>query len=162
VCNNGSVTTIHSESAEATRRLGEAIAARVEPGDTILLEGDLGAGKTTLVQGIAHGLGVPVPATSPTFTLIHELRGGRMPLYHVDLYRISRDQDLEDLGLEDLMDGDGVLAVEWGDRLGHLLPPSYLRITIERSCEDRRLIHLQGVGERGQRLLQAVEVLPPC
>ncbi|MGC8667270.1 MAG: tRNA (adenosine(37)-N6)-threonylcarbamoyltransferase complex ATPase subunit type 1 TsaE [Chthonomonadales bacterium] len=154
--------TVSSSSAQVTRRIGTAIAARAEPGDAILLEGSLGSGKTTLVQGVAEGLGIPIPATSPTFTLIHELRGGRMLLYHVDLYRINSQEHLEDLGITDLLDGEGLLAIEWADRLGSLLPSSYLHITITMAGEDRRVVRLEAHGAGGQRLLRAVEELAPC
>lgn len=153
---------IPSASAQITRRLGAAIGARAEPGDAILLEGGLGAGKTTLVQGIAEGLGIAHAATSPTFTLIHELRGGRLPLYHVDLYRIETEDQLFDLGIADLFDGDGLLAVEWADRLGSLLPPAYLRIVIQWADEEQRLLRVEARGERAEELLRAAEALSTC
>lgn len=98
-----------------TVRLGEALGALLEPSDIVILAGDLGAGKTTFVKGAAAGLGVSDHVTSPTFTIVHELLG-RIPLVHVDLYRIDRESQLEDLGLDDLIAGRAAAMIEWGDR----------------------------------------------
>src|SRR5918995_5168092 len=120
------VTTSEAETAAVARDL----AASLSPGDVLLLSGNLGAGKTAFVRGLAEGLDIdPGEVSSPTFTLVHEYRGGRLTLYHVDLYRLDRAAT-EDLGLEELGVADGVLAVEWPDRLTHGLEPA-TRIQID-------------------------------
>ena len=112
------VTHSEEETADAARTL----AGTLESGDVILLSGNLGAGKTAFVRGLATGLGIdPEDVSSPTFTLVHEYRGGRLTLYHADLYRLDRVAT-EDLGLEEMVVSDGVLAIEWPDRLAHALP----------------------------------------
>jgi tRNA threonylcarbamoyladenosine biosynthesis protein TsaE len=113
------------------------VATELSPGDVLLLSGNLGAGKTAFVRGLAAGLGVdPDEVSSPTFTIVHEYRGGRLPLYHADLYRLERAAT-DDLGLEEL--GHGVLAIEWPDRLTHALPGAR-RIEIEILDGDMRRI----------------------
>ncbi len=101
----------------ATLALGAAVAATLEPGLSIHLRGDLGAGKTAFVRGLAEGLGLPDnPVSSPTFTLVHEYTGGRVPLYHADLYRLPDGASLDDLGLDEVAEG-GIVAIEWPERL---------------------------------------------
>jgi len=108
-----------TRSQDETERFAEALAATRRPGDVLLLSGPLGAGKTAFVRGLARGLGIdPDEVSSPTFTLVHEYRGGRLRLFHVDLYRLGT-AGAEDLGLDELGVDDGVLAIEWPDRLGH-------------------------------------------
>ncbi len=108
-----------SSSDEETQAIARELAATLKPGDVLLLSGDLGAGKTTFVRGLAQGLGIdPSEVSSPTFTLLHEYRGGRLTLYHADLYRLDKTAT-EDLGLEETGVRDGVLAIEWPDRLSH-------------------------------------------
>lgn len=110
-----------SRSEQETAAIAKALAADLRAGDVLLLSGNLGAGKTAFVRGLAEGLGVdPREVSSPTFTLVHEYRGGRLTLYHVDLYRLDRAAT-DDLGLEELGVRDGVLAIEWPDRLTHTL-----------------------------------------
>ena len=110
----------HSE--EETIALARQVAQGLRPGDVVLLAGHLGAGKTAFVRGLAQGLGIdPAEVSSPTFTLVHEYRGGRLTLYHADLYRLERAAT-DDLGLEEMGVKDGVLAVEWADRLTHKIP----------------------------------------
>src|SRR5213592_3479705 len=110
-----------AESEEATQAIARDLAATLRPGDVVLLSGDLGAGKTTFVRGLAEGLGIdPGEVSSPTFTLVHEYRGGRLTLYHADLHRLERAAT-DDLGLEEMGVKDGVLAVEWADRLTHTM-----------------------------------------
>jgi tRNA threonylcarbamoyladenosine biosynthesis protein TsaE len=112
---HGTVT----RSQDETERFAAALAAARRPGDVLLLSGPLGAGKTAFVRGLARGLGIdPDEVSSPTFTLVHEYRGGRLRLFHVDLYRLGT-AGAEDLGLDELGVDDGVLAIEWPDRLGH-------------------------------------------
>ena len=111
-----------ANSEAETHLLARELAATLEAGDVLLLSGDLGAGKTTFVRGLAEGLGIdPAEVSSPTFTLLHEYRGGRLALYHADLYRLDKTAT-EDLGLEETGVRDGVLAIEWPDRLTHELP----------------------------------------
>ena len=108
-----------TRSQEETEQLAESMAAGLRAGDVLLLTGPLGAGKTAFVRGLARGLGVdPEEVSSPTFTLVHEYRGGRLRLFHADLYRLGT-ADAEDLGLDEVGVRDGVLAIEWPDRLGH-------------------------------------------
>ena len=112
--------TTHSE--DETAAVARELAARLKPGDVVLLSGNLGAGKTAFVRGLAEGLGIdPGEVSSPTFTIVHEYRGGRLTLYHVDLYRLEKTAT-GDLGLEEMGVADGVLAIEWPDRLTHALP----------------------------------------
>lgn len=111
-----------TRSEEETLAVARALAGTLRAGDVILLSGNLGAGKTAFVRGLAAGLGIdPDAVSSPTFTLVHEYRGGRLTLYHADLYRLDRVAT-EDLGLEEMGGDDGVLAIEWPDRLAHALP----------------------------------------
>ena len=140
--------------------LGVLLGAACAPGDVIALVGDLGAGKTVFAQGLARGLGVPadVPITSPTFTLVNEYRNGRLPLYHVDLYRLERAAELEHVGLWDLYRGDGVVAVEWFDRFPQLAPREWVELGIRRieGRDDARHVDIVGHGASGQRLAAAL------
>jgi tRNA threonylcarbamoyladenosine biosynthesis protein TsaE len=143
-------------SPEATRRAARTLAAHLAPGDSIGLVGDLGAGKTCFVQGLARGLGVPdsVRVTSPTFTLINEHRGGRLPLFHVDLYRIDDARELDHIGLDELFRAPGVVAVEWCDRFP-VLPADHLRIELRAVAENVRALDAEGRGARGIALAAA-------
>lgn len=132
-----------SPSPEKTRDLGREIGLRVGPGAIIALYGDLGSGKTVLVQGLARGLGVPEEAcvTSPTYTLINEYPG-RCPLYHIDLYRLEGRVELTDIGLEEALYGSGVAAVEWAERCREDAFTEYLAVHLEAAFGDRRKIRL--------------------
>jgi tRNA threonylcarbamoyladenosine biosynthesis protein TsaE len=148
-------------SPEETRALGQAVAPVLRPGDVISLTGDLGAGKTTLVQGAARGLGATEPVLSPTFTLVREYRG-TVPIYHLDVYRLDRIQDVMDLGFEELVDRQGVVFVEWGDAIEALLPPEHLQFELTIPDEDgRRAVELTWYGRswaaRIEHLAAAVE-----
>jgi tRNA threonylcarbamoyladenosine biosynthesis protein TsaE len=154
-------TVLEARTAEDTRAIGAALAPLLEPGDALALTGELGAGKTTLVQGLARGLGFTGPVVSPTFTLVREYRG-RLTVYHVDVYRLERIQDVIDLGFEEMLDGDGVLVVEWGDAVEGLLPPEHLLVELTTPGPDEtRRIELAGIGAswaaRWERLEQALE-----
>jgi tRNA threonylcarbamoyladenosine biosynthesis protein TsaE len=129
-----------SHSEEETAAIARELAARLAPGAVLLLSGDLGAGKTAFVRGLAQGLGAdPEQVSSPTFTLIHEYRGGRLTLFHADLYRLDR-AETEDLGLQDVEVAAGVLAVEWPERLARPISGA-TSITIEVAGEnDRRIV----------------------
>jgi tRNA threonylcarbamoyladenosine biosynthesis protein TsaE len=130
-----------SHSEWETEVLGRDLAATLGPGSVVLLAGELGAGKTAFVRGLAAGLGIdPRSVSSPTFTLIQEYRGGRLLLYHVDLYRLSR-AEADDLGLEDPAMEQGVIAIEWPDRLVRVFG-DVIRVTITRDVEDRRVIEV--------------------
>ncbi|KKM11426.1 hypothetical protein SY88_09205 [Clostridiales bacterium PH28_bin88] len=138
------------------RHLGARVGGLLLPGDVVCLAGDLGAGKTTLAQGIAVGLGVEGPVTSPTFTIIHEYRG-RIPFYHVDAYRLERPEELEDLGLEEYIFGDGVTVIEWADRVTSLLPDNYLEVSIQPLQGEGRLVTVKAVGTGPEKLVEELE-----
>ena len=125
---------------DETVRLGTAIADCLEPGDTIALIGDLGAGKTQLVRGIASGLGVdPGDVTSPTFTIAHEYHGD-VDVFHLDLYRLETPEDVRNAGLDEYFDPDGVCLIEWPERAGRLLPPETTVLRMQHLGGDRRRI----------------------
>jgi len=134
--------------AEATRSLGITLGQSLPAGSVILLEGDLGSGKTTLVQGIGEGLGITEPIVSPTFTLINEYTTGRLPLYHLDLYRLQ-PEEIAALHLETYWEGVefelGIMAIEWAEKLDYK-PPSYLRVCLSSQGECDRRVALLGVG----------------
>ena len=133
---------LRTDTADETRDVGEALAGLLAPRDTVVLTGDLGAGKTTLVQGIGRGLGVDEHVSSPTFTLIREY-AGRLDVAHVDVYRLERVQDVVDLGLDEVGGPDRVLIVEWGDAVEDLLPAERLRIEVtapDPGPERRRFV----------------------
>ncbi len=133
-------------SLEDTVSFGRHIASLVTPGDILFLNGDLGAGKTTLTQAIGYGLGVPESCyiTSPTFSLLHEYHGD-LVLYHMDLYRLHDEEEIIELGFEDYLYGDGVCVIEWPDRLGSLTPANRLVIDM-KTKEQTRIITLTGYG----------------
>ena len=136
--------SVDTHSDDETRAFGRKIAARLEPGSVVLLEGDLGAGKTTLVQGICHGLGVDAWANSPTFTLINEYvgnsNGTELRVYHCDFYRIDDPDELQTLAIDEVFYGDGISLVEWPDVAAEWAPPHAVRIAITRTgAEDRHI-----------------------
>jgi tRNA threonylcarbamoyladenosine biosynthesis protein TsaE len=150
---------LRAQTADDTRSVGEAFADLLRPRDAVILTGELGAGKTTLVQGIARGLGVTDRVVSPTFTLVREYHG-RLEVAHVDVYRLERIQDVMDLGLEELGDGEAVLLVEWGDAVEEVLPADHVTIELTGAEDDdvRRLVFTPGGQtwvERWERLEQA-------
>lgn len=136
--------TIVLPDAEATRQLGRNLAQSLPPGSVILLEGDLGSGKTTLVQGLGEGLGIKDAIVSPTFTLINEYPEGRIPLYHLDLYRLE-PPEVEALNLESYWEGieftPGIVAIEWAERLPYQ-PENYLQISLTYQTDGSRQAHL--------------------
>ena len=144
-------------SRRDAQRLGRLIARVLVPGDLVVLDGDLGAGKTTLVRSIARGLGVPtsVPVTSPTFELVHELPG-RMPVVHADLYRLHSGDSLEELGLLQRIGSDAVVLIEWGDKFEGELGSEGLWISIDLASGSERLCALRGRGERGRARIEAL------
>jgi tRNA threonylcarbamoyladenosine biosynthesis protein TsaE len=134
-------TTTHSP--EETIAFGRSLAAELSPPLVVLLRGDLGAGKTTLVKGIAEGFGAAraEDVTSPTFTLVHEYRGPQTTLYHIDLYRVDTQRDLETLGLDDLLAPNAILLIEWGEKFPRLQRDRNVEIALERVGETERKIH---------------------
>lgn len=155
--------TLTTRTAEETRAVGAQLAGLLRPRDSIALTGELGAGKTTLVQGIAAGLGAQEHVASPTFTLIREYVTGRLPIAHVDVYRLERVQDVVDLALDEVTADDGVLIVEWGDAVEELLSPD--RLTIELSGRDPtgqlddRLVVIVADGSWAERWKPLTEAL---
>lgn len=148
---------IDTASAEETKSLGRCLGQVIQEPAVLLLVGDLGAGKTCLTQGIARGLGVPEsePIVSPTYTLMN-LYEGRMPLYHFDLYRLADPGELEELGMEEYLPGEGVAVVEWADRFEDLCQ-AYLSIRICHRGPDLRTIHFRAVGNTGKVLLESLQ-----
>ena len=132
-------TSLRAATPEETAAAGEALGRTLRPGDVVALYGELGSGKTCLIQGLVRGLGVSTPATSPTFVLVNEYRG-RLPVHHVDAYRTSSLTELLDLGLLDLMGGDGVTLIEWADRAEALLPTRTVRVRMEGVGDEPRAI----------------------
>jgi tRNA threonylcarbamoyladenosine biosynthesis protein TsaE len=137
--------TVTTQSEDETAAVGRELAAALSAGDVLLLHGDLGAGKTAFVRGLAEGLGVARDeVSSPTFTLIQEYRGGRLTLFHVDLYRIEDPREFDELGLDEIAE-DGVLAIEWAERLPR--PPSNaVRVSIAQAGESERLVTITNVN----------------
>ena len=138
---------LQTESAAETQELGEKLGFLLRPGDVVRLEGNLGAGKTTMAQGICRGLKVYEPVTSPTFSIIHQYNG-KYPVYHIDAYRIESELELEELGLEEILEGDGVSLVEWAENILSVMPSTYLlvQIKISQANPDSRLIAFSSVG----------------
>ncbi len=149
--------TIRTDSADATRAVAAALGELLVPGDVVLLVGDLGAGKTAFTQGLARGLGVDEPVTSPTFTIVQEYEG-RIPLAHVDVYRLDRVQDLYDLGFDELVDGNGVTVVEWGDLVEQTVPSEHVVVRIEPGEADtERVLEFSYHGARWRDRQTVVE-----
>jgi tRNA threonylcarbamoyladenosine biosynthesis protein TsaE len=138
---------ITTDSVDETRKLGEIIGAAASAGTVLALSGDLGSGKTSFVQGLARGLGVPDDyyITSPSYTLINEYPG-RFPLFHVDLYRLTDSVDIEDIGLYEMLDDDGVVAIEWAERMGENLPPNHVMVQFEIIDDKTRKISIIPTG----------------
>jgi len=150
--------TIMTHSVDETRILGQKIGTLINQPLVIALIGDLGSGKTAFVQGLAKGLQVPdgYYITSPTFTLVNEYPG-RCPLVHVDLYRLERINDLEDIGLDEMLHGQAVIAIEWADKLLDGLPADRLTVTMEIVEDNSRTLSLDGTGHDGVDLIKALE-----
>ena len=129
-----------TKSAAETRALGEKLAARLRPGDVLLLEGDLGAGKSELTRGIAKGLGVAETVTSPSFTILNVYESGRYPLYHFDWYRLESSEELYELGMDEFLGGDGIAVVEWPGRCPDAVPEGAVRIRMTAAGENERMI----------------------
>ena len=147
---------LHSSAAAQTRAYGRALGAAAQPGTVLALVGPLGAGKTELAKGVAEGLGVSSVVNSPTFVLMNE-HAGRLRLFHADAYRLNEPDEALDAGLLDERQADGVVVVEWADRLADLLPVGRLELTIEPDADggDHRSIHWQALGEQHRGLAAA-------
>lgn len=127
---------IETRSPEETFRLGEELGRKAVPGQVFTLTGDLGVGKTVFTQGLAKGLGIEEPVNSPTFTIVQVYEGGRLPFYHFDVYRIGDVEEMEEVGFEDYVMGDGVSLIEWADLIEEILPEKRTRILIEKDLEQ--------------------------
>ena len=150
---------LRTSSPAETREGGEAIASLLRARDAVVLTGELGAGKTTFAQGVARGLGIEEPVSSPTFTLVKEY-SGILDLAHVDVYRLDRIQDVMDLGLDELGAGEDVLLVEWGDTIEELLPDERLRIELTSGVDpddDERSIAISATGAGWAERFAALE-----
>ena len=133
-------------SVDETRALAEALAGLARPGDVVVLAGDLGAGKTAFVQGFGRGLGVQERITSPTFTLVH-VYDGRLPIHHLDVYRLEQLSEALDLGLPEMLDEGGVVLIEWGDAILPVLPHDFLEVRLTfGDGDDDRTLTLRPVG----------------
>jgi tRNA threonylcarbamoyladenosine biosynthesis protein TsaE len=137
--------TFQTHSAEETTDLGRRLAVELKPGTIVLLRGDLGAGKTTMVKGIAEGFQAAKAddVTSPTFTLIHEYRGPQVTLFHIDLYRIDTQRELDTLALDDLMTPQSILLIEWGEKFERFAEERDVEIAIEHTGGDERAVTLR-------------------
>lgn len=146
--------TVHTKGEQETRKVASQLAEDLQPGMTVLLEGQLGAGKTTFTKGLAEGLGISRVIKSPTYTLIREYLDGRMPLYHMDLYRLE-EAGAEELGLDEYFEGEGLCVVEWGSMAPDELPEKYLKVELEVPLDkiDERIITFSAVGEEYKKIL---------
>ena len=150
--------SVITRSPEETARLGMVLGSLLNAGDMICLEGDLGAGKTCFAQGVARGMGIDGPVSSPTFTLVNEYYG-ELTLYHLDVYRLNSPDELEDLGYEEIFYGDGVTLLEWAERVQEVLPAERLEVRINRQPgeEATRVIEISPRGERYEMLVEELK-----
>lgn len=138
-----------SLSAEETFHIGKELAKQAKPGDVFCLYGDLGTGKTVFSQGFGAGLGIREPISSPTFTILKEYDEGRLPLYHFDVYRIGSEDEMDEIGYYEFVDGEGVCLIEWAELIRDILPRHYYKVIIEKDAEkgfDYRKITIETVG----------------
>jgi len=154
----GKKVVFQTKSTSETIRLGKRIGGLLRPGDVVALAGELGAGKTQFIKGLAEGAGVGKPTyiSSPSFTLINEYPG-RVPFYHVDLFRLERENEAEELGLEDYYQGEGITAIEWADKIPSLLPKELLLIHIAYTGKNTRSLEITGKGRRFEELLSELQ-----
>lgn len=153
--------TMRSKSESETRKIGYYLGRNLVAGDVLLLIGDLGAGKTCLTQGIAKGLGVPGYVRSPTFVLV-SVHQGRIPLYHMDMYRLDNIEEVLNLGLEEYLDGEGVSVIEWADKAIDAFPRGCLVVRIIYKSKNVRILDLDFEGNRYRGLLSEVESKLRC
>jgi tRNA threonylcarbamoyladenosine biosynthesis protein TsaE len=149
---------IRSQNSEETLRLGMILGEMLSPGSVVALQGELGSGKTVFAKGVARGLGISdeTEVTSPSFVLVNEYRG-RLPVFHVDLYRLEKASQMEDLGYEEFIFGDGVTLVEWPEKAGHLLPEDRIDVHMKWTGEEEREISLRTRGRRMEGLLRHLD-----
>ena len=141
---------IETKNARETYEVGEKIGRQARPGQVYTLVGDLGVGKTVFTQGVAGGLGITEPVSSPTFTIIQEYEEGRLPFYHFDVYRIGCIEEMDEIGYEDYFYGKGICLIEWANLIEEIIPEDAISITIEKDLEkgfDYRRIIREGMGE---------------
>lgn len=141
---------IETKNAKETFQLGEKIGEKALPGQIYTLNGDLGVGKTVFTQGIASGLGIREPVNSPTFTILQEYEGGRLPFYHFDVYRIGDIEEMEEIGYDDYFFGEGICLIEWAQLIKEILPENVISVTIEKNPAkdfDYRKITIEGLEE---------------
>ena len=141
---------IETRSAEETFALGKKIGEQARPGDVYTLVGDLGVGTTVFTQGLAEGLEITEPISSPTFTIVQVYEEGRLPFYHFDVYRIGDVEEMDEIGFEDYIYGEGVSLIEWSNLIEEILPEKKVKITIEKDLEqgfDYRRIMIEGLDE---------------
>ena len=150
---------IHTTSQEETMELGKRLGEKIFANSCVVLEGDLGAGKTTLTKGIALGLGIDRVIKSPTYTLIREYRKGRLPLFHMDMYRIEESGGASEVGLEEDFYAGGVCVVEWAQYIEDELPSTFLKVQIDRVEDDesKRVIRLVPHGKEYEEFIQTLE-----
>ncbi len=146
--------SIVTKSRDETHELGEKLGRAAQPGMVFLMNGDLGAGKTTLTQGIGRGLGVKKQITSPTFTIM-KIYHGRLTLYHIDAYRMEGIN--QDLGFDEYLNDDGLTVIEWSQFMPALIPDEYLSVTITLLDEDQRRFDMNAAGERYEQLLEELK-----
>ncbi len=149
------MVVIETRSVTETVRIGRRIGRLLQPGDVVALAGDLGTGKTHLIKGLAGGVGIRESAylASPSFTLINEYPG-KIPFYHLDLYRLETENEAEELGMEEYFQGQGVTAIEWADKVPSLLPKELLWITMRYLGERTRFIDIEARGKRYEQLME--------
>lgn len=143
------ITQWITNSVEETFEIAMKLAEKCKPGEVYCLDGDLGVGKTVFAQGFGRGLGIEEPISSPTFTILKEYHNGRLPLYHFDVYRIGSDDEMDEIGYYEVIDGEGVCLIEWSNLIEDILPVDCNRITIEKNPEkgfDYRRITLETKG----------------
>ena len=141
---------IETKNARETYEVGEKIGRQARPGQVYTLVGDLGVGKTVFTQGVAGGLGITEPVSSPTFTIIQEYEEGRLPFYHFDVYRIGCIEEMDEIGYEDYFYGNGICLIEWANLIEEIIPEDAISITIEKDLEkgfDYRMITIEAEGE---------------
>ncbi|MDV7719348.1 tRNA (adenosine(37)-N6)-threonylcarbamoyltransferase complex ATPase subunit type 1 TsaE [Pediococcus ethanolidurans] len=150
--------TIKTNDAQQTEKIGMQLAPMLDPNDVLLLDGDLGAGKTTFTKGLAKGLGIKRYVKSPTFTIIHEYHEGRMPLFHMDVYRLE-DGGGDDLGWDEYFFGGGVSVIEWSQFIRDYLPDTFLKVKIVRNEKDdnQRILTFEPQGKRYEELVDQLK-----